>query len=1053
MLGINENTIEQSAIATMQSLGWDYTYGKTILLGCQNEWRERTGEVILKLLLAAAIAKLNPNLPAAEVENVVAMVCRADTGDLAERNRGAYEWLRNGVPYRYQAQGEQKFEVVRLVDFGVPAHNDFRIVNQLDIGGKKGKRIPDLIGFVNGLPLVVFELKNPLKENADIGKAFAQLQTYKDEISDLFVFNQALVISDGIVARIGSLTADFERFTPWRVVDEKNKSQRIVFENELEGLLTGLMTPKNLLDYVQNFVVFERDNKNRTIKKIGAYHQFYGVNEAVECTLLASSHTGNRKVGVFWHTQGSGKSLSMLFYAGKVLSRAELKNPTLVIVTDRNDLDGQLHATFCGGKDLLKQTPIQADGRDELRQALASRSAGGVIFTTIQKFGLMEGELAHPVLNERENIIVITDEAHRSQYGFSQKINDKGQYREGYAKHLRSALPNASFIGFTGTPIALNDKDTQEVFGKYVSIYDFEDAVKDGATVPIIYEPRQISLGESHDFDKVVKEAQTLLDDDEQNPTFRLREKLHGVESRLQKMAEDIMSHYEKRTEQQDGKAMVVVMSREICVKLYDKLIALRPDWHSDDVQKGAVKIVMTSNASDPAEWQRHNQDKKTLEKRFKDPDDPLKIVIVRDMWLTGFDAPCCNTMYIDKPMSGHNLMQAIARVNRVFRNKSTENGGLIVDYVGLTDELEKAIKQYTNASGKTQQVRDIGAVVDKLVEYITVIRGQFATPVDGKTVDVNAILKITEPPKLLTAILTSANHILALDRVNPHDDTDKQDKTPRKNAFLQAVRFAKKGFSLCGALKDVEPYKQELAFYDAVRATIIKNSTTTRTPTGDNDRLLQLALLMNKAVSSDGVVDLFDLLKKDRPNINLMSDEFLQSIKNSPTKDLWLLAMERFLSSELKEKGGVNLATKKEFEERLKEAMNQYHNHNLSVLEIIEELIALAKEFEARQKRGEELGLNPAEMAFYDALVRNESAVREMGDEVLMKLAREITDKLRKSVTIDWQYKDSVRAKMRTLIRIALRSYKYPPDLQAEAIEFVIQQAEAIAEDLVESD
>lgn len=1053
MLGINENTIEQSAIATMQSLGWDYTYGKTILLGCQNEWRERTGEVILKPLLAAAIAKLNPNLPAAEVENVVAMVCRADTGDLAERNRGAYEWLRNGVPYRYQAQGEQKFEVVRLVDFGVPAHNDFRIVNQLDIGGKKGKRIPDLIGFVNGLPLVVFELKNPLKENADIGKAFAQLQTYKDEISDLFVFNQALVISDGIVARIGSLTADFERFTPWRVVDEKNKSQRIVFENELEGLLTGLMTPKNLLDYVQNFVVFERDNKNRTIKKIGAYHQFYGVNEAVECTLLASSHTGNRKVGVFWHTQGSGKSLSMLFYAGKVLSRAELKNPTLVIVTDRNDLDGQLHATFCGGKDLLKQTPIQADGRDELRQALASRSAGGVIFTTIQKFGLMEGELAHPVLNERENIIVITDEAHRSQYGFSQKINDKGQYREGYAKHLRSALPNASFIGFTGTPIALNDKDTQEVFGKYVSIYDFEDAVKDGATVPIIYEPRQISLGESHDFDKVVKEAQTLLDDDEQNPTFRLREKLHGVESRLQKMAEDIMSHYEKRTEQQDGKAMVVVMSREICVKLYDKLIALRPDWHSDDVQKGAVKIVMTSNASDPAEWQRHNQDKKTLEKRFKDPDDPLKIVIVRDMWLTGFDAPCCNTMYIDKPMSGHNLMQAIARVNRVFRNKSTENGGLIVDYVGLTDELEKAIKQYTNASGKTQQVRDIGAVVDKLVEYITVIRGQFATPVDGKTVDVNAILKITEPPKLLTAILTSANHILALDRVNPHDDTDKQDKTPRKNAFLQAVRFAKKGFSLCGALKDVEPYKQELAFYDAVRATIIKNSTTTRTPTGDNDRLLQLALLMNKAVSSDGVVDLFDLLKKDRPNINLMSDEFLQSIKNSPTKDLWLLAMERFLSSELKEKGGVNLATKKEFEERLKEAMNQYHNHNLSVLEIIEELIALAKEFEARQKRGEELGLNPAEMAFYDALVRNESAVREMGDEVLMKLAREITDKLRKSVTIDWQYKDSVRAKMRTLIRIALRSYKYPPDLQAEAIEFVIQQAEAIAEDLVESD
>lgn len=1052
MLGINENTIEQSAIATLQSLGWQYTYGKTILAGLEHEWRERTAEVILKPLLAQAIEKLNPNLPAAEVENVVAMVCRADSGDLAERNRGAYEWLRNGVPYRYQAQGEQKFEVVRLVDFGVPAHNDFRIVNQLDIGGKKGKRIPDLIGFVNGLPLVVFELKNPLKENADIGKAFAQLQTYKDEISDLFVFNQALVISDGIVTRIGSLTADFERFTPWRVIDEKDQSRQIAFENELEGLITGIMTPKDLLDYVQNFVVYEKDSKNRVIKKIGAYHQFYGVNEAVDCTLHATAKNGDRKVGVFWHTQGSGKSLSMLFYAGKVLSRAELKNPTLVIVTDRNDLDGQLYATFCGGEALLKQTPVQVDGRDELRSALASRSAGGVIFTTIQKFGLMEDELSHPILNERQNIIVITDEAHRSQYGFSQKINDKGQYREGYAKHLRSALPNASFIGFTGTPIALDDKDTQEVFGKYVSIYDFEDAVKDGATVPIIYEPRQISLGESHDFDKVVKEAQTLLDDDEQNPTFRLREKLHGVESRLQKMAEDIIAHYDERTKQQDGKAMVVVMSRAICVKLYEKITALRPEWHSNDVLQGSIKIVMTSNASDPAEWQKHNQDKKTLEKRFKDPDDPLKIVIVRDMWLTGFDAPCCNTMYIDKPMSGHNLMQAIARVNRVFRNKSMDNGGLIVDYVGLTDELEKAMKQYTNACGKEKPVRNIETVLEKMLEYVSIIQGQFATPVDGQTVDIGKILQISEPAKLLNAILTSANHILALDRINPDDSKDKKGKTPRKNAFLQAVRFAKKGYALCGALKAVEPYKQELAFYDAVRATIIKNSTASRNPSG-KDRLLQLTVLMNRAVQSDGVVDLFDLLKKERPNINLLSDEFLETVKNSPTKDLWIGAMERYLASELSTQSGANLATKKEFEQRLKEAMNQYHNHNLSVLEILEELITLAKEFDARQKRGEELGLSPAEMAFYDALARNESAVREMGDAVLLKLAREITEKLRKSVTIDWQYKDSVRAKMRTLIRIALRSYKYPPDLQAEAIEFVIQQAEAIAEDLVESD
>lgn len=453
----------------------------------------------------------------------------------------------------------------------------------------------------------------------------------------------------------------------------------------------------------------------------------------------------------------------------------------------------------------------------------------------------------------------------------------------------------------------------------------------------------------------------------------------------------------------------------------------------------------MTSNASDPAEWQKHNQDKKTLEKRFKDPDDPLNIVIVRDMWLTGFDAPCCNTMYIDKPMSGHNLMQAIARVNRVFRNKSRENGGLIVDYVGLTDELEKAMKQYTNAGGKEKPVRDISAVLEKMVEHITVIRGQFATPIDGQAVDIAKMLQISEPPKLLNAILTSANHILALDRIQPPDNTAK-DKTPRKNAFLQSVRLAKKGYALCGALKAVEPYKQELAFYDAVRATIIKNSTAPRNSSSENDRLLQLTALMNRAVQSDGVVDLFDLLKKDRPNINLLSDEFLETVKNSPTKDLWLSAMERYLASQLREQSGANLATKKAFEQKLKEAMNQYHNHNLSVLEILEELIALAKEFEARQKRGEALGLSPAEMAFYDALARNESAVREMGDEVLMKLAKDITDKLRKSVTVDWQYKDSVRAKMRTLIRIALRTYKYPPDLQAEAIEFVLQQAEEIA-------
>lgn len=911
-----------------------------------------------------------------------------------------------------------------------------------------------MIGYINGLPLIVFELKNPLDENAGIDKAYQQLQTYKDEIGDLFVFNQLMVVSDGITARLGSLTADFGRFLPWRVVDEKHGSRRVVFENELDGLLRGVIAPAQLLDYVQNFVVFERDEKGRTIKKIAAYHQFYGVNEAVDSTIEASADRGNRKIGVVWHTQGSGKSLSMLFYAGKVLAQPELRNPTIVVVTDRNDLDGQLFATFCDGEALIKQAPIQADGREALRTELAKRETGGVIFTTIQKFGLTDEETDHPILNERKNIIVITDEAHRSQYGFNQKINAQGLYRAGYAQHLRSALPNASFIGFTGTPIEQDDKDTQEVFGKYVSIYDFQDAVEDGATVPIIYEARQIPLSESENFHQLMEQANELLED-ESNPEFKLREKLMGTEDRLNKLANDFVTHFEARNEVYEGKAMLVAMSREICVKLYDKIIALRPQWHSDDVNQGAIKIVMTSSASDPAEWQRHSlgsQDKKTLEKRFKNPDDPLKVVIVRDMWLTGFDAPCCHTMYIDKPMKGHNLMQAIARVNRVFRNKSRENGGLIVDYVGLTEELREATATYTNANGKGTVKQDIGAVLEKMREYLAVIRGQFATPVDGAVFELDKVLQLTDATKLLSAIVQGANHIIALDRVAKDSDGLQTDKTPRKNAFLQAVRLAKKGFSLCGALPESHPHKQELAFFDAVRATILKNSQGKSGASGSQERQLQLVALVNQAVRSDGVVDLFELLGQERPNINVLSDEFLDVIRDSPTKDLWITAVKRYLKSQIREQSGANLTTQADFEQRLKQAMNQYHNHNLSVMDIIEELIRLAQEFDQQGKRGESLGLNAAELAFYDALAKNDSAKAVMGDVVLVKLAKDITDKLRKSASIDWQYKEAVKAKMRILVRRTLMLYKYPPDQQEEAIQYVLEQAEAIAEQLGEN-
>ncbi|MBE2893510.1 type I restriction endonuclease subunit R [Spirabiliibacterium falconis] len=1042
---INEATIEQHAIKQFEQLGWRYVNGKSILAGRANPWRETTAEVVLLPLLKTALLRINPWLPEMVADEAIKTVTRPDIQSLSVRNRTFYDWLKHGVAVSFVENGEEKHEFARLVDFQTASNNDFHIVNQLEITGKKGRRIPDVIAFVNGLPLAVFELKNPLDEKADLRRAFKQLQTYQDEMAELFVFNQACVVSDGTAALIGSLTAPFERFTPWRVVDEKNQSQRIEFADELSGVIAGLFRPSEWLDYVQNFITFESNEKSAVVKKIAAYHQFYGVNEAVECTIAAHAEN-SRRIGVMWHTQGSGKSLSMLFYAGKLLAQRELQNPTIVVVTDRNDLDGQLFATFCAGKALLRTEPVQADGREALRAELARRESGGVIFTTIQKFGLAEGESRFPVLNTRHNIIVISDEAHRSQYGFNQHINHKGEYRVGYAKHLRDALPQASFIGFTGTPIALDDRDTQEVFGRYVSIYDIHDAVEDGATVPIIYEARQISLSQSAEFDEIVRQAQDIVDEDENSERFSLAEQLMGADVRIRQLAKDIVAHFAERTALFDGKAMVVVMSRRIAVKLYNEIITLQPDWHSDDVHQGRLKIMMTGSASDDEAMRQHvytKPEKQTIEKRFKDPDDSLRMVIVCDMWLTGFDAPCCHTMYLDKPMKGHNLMQAIARVNRVFANKSRENGGLIVDYVGLTDALREATQTYTNAGGESTLKTDVEAVFAKMQEYLGIIRGQLATPVDGKTIDVQAALKLTEPNELLAAIRRAASHILALDRINPNTDG-----TPRKNAFLDAIRKAKKGFSLCGMRPESEQYKQELAFYDAVRATIVKASQH-HSPNRPKERQLQLVQLLNQAVHSDGVVDLFELLEQERPDVRLLSDDFLGLVKRSDSPDLWALALESYLKSEINSKAAQNLAVKKSFEDKLKEAMNRYHNHNLTVLEIIEELVAMAKAVQAELARGNELGLNASELAFYDALARNESAVREMGDVALIRLAQEITAQLRKSVTLDWQYKDAVRARMRLLVRRLLRKYKYPPDMQDEAVEFVLQQAESVAEGL----
>lgn len=1065
-----EANLESHAITLLQQLGWQYTHGKTIAPHGETQWRQKDDEVIFVPLLRDAISRLNPQLPPSAVEEAVAMVCGSELGGLPEQNKQAYQKLKDGIKLSYQQENQTVYDKVQLVDFYDPQNNRFDVVNQLVIKGRRGKRVPDVILYINGLPMALMELKNPTDTNATLQKAYNQLHTYKEDISDCFIYNQLLVISDGIQAKMGSLTASFDRFSPWRVMGDKSAlpselANELV--DELQILLNNLCLPEVLLDYIQNFIVFEQDSQGRPIKKQANYHQYDGVNQAIKATLLARQR-GDGKIGVVWHTQGSGKSLSMLFYVGKVMSLAKLANPTVVIVTDRNDLDGQLFTTFSSAQALIRETPIQADGRDNLRQALANRQAGGVIFTTIQKFMPDDNELSHPVLNDRDNIIVISDEAHRSQYGFAPKLKD-GKYRTGYAKHLRDALPNASFIGFTGTPISLEDKDTQGVFGAYISVYDIFDAVNDGATVPIIYEPRQIGLDKSQEYDAII--AKINNHPDQTSTKERLLSELLGSDSRLTALAQDLIAHFDKRVALADGKAMIVASSRENCVKLYDKIIAYRPNWHSSSIDQGAIKVVMTGNASDSDELQRHIysiQDKKTLEQRFKDPSDPLKLVIVRDMWLTGFDVPCCHTMYIDKRMAGHNLMQAIARVNRVFKNKSREQGGLIVDYVGLADELWQATQTYTKDGGKGQVAQSVDEVFIKMQECISIIRGQFATPIKGQVFDVKNALQQSDPNQVLQAVLQASNHILALDTVVTHQQPNsnipnpsnpspsnpsqnlnpisptktakKPPPSPRKNNFLRAVRLAKKGYSLCVSMTQAKCYEKELAFYDAVRAAIVKNSSSDTAKES-----IDLSAVLNQAVVSTGVVDLFEMFKQDYPNVGVLSDEFLAFVQDSETKELWAMAVENYLKREINQKSSGNLSTQKEFAKRLQETMDKYHSHQLSVVQVLAYLIELGRELSANLSRGQTLGLSPDEIAFYDALAKNKSS-EILGDETLRQMAKEITQTLKQSLTVDWQHKEDTQAKMRLLVRLLLRRYKYPPDKQDQAVEYVIKQAEMLA-------
>lgn len=1041
---INEEKLESLALSWFQDAGYFYKEGAAIAPESGNPYRNDYREVILSAECSNSLQKINPTIPSEKIEEVVLSLKNIIGANATHKNRVLHQLLLDGVKVEVECGGEKRMELVSLIDFRNTYNNHFLVVNQFSIAGVKHTRRPDIVVFVNGLPLAILELKNPADEDTDVWDAYNQLQTYKQDIEDIFVFNEALVVSDGITARIGSLTANKERFLPWRTIDGQN--DRPLVEFELEKVVKGFFKPELFLDYIRYFVLFEQ-NGDGPIKKIAAYHQFHAVREAVRATVVAANvaafdgveetHAdyanrvmpGCKKAGVIWHTQGSGKSISMVCYAAKLLQQPEMQNPTIVVVTDRSDLDGQLFKTFSQASDLLKHTPVQADSREDLRSILEERQSGGIVFTTIQKFSLYNGEVKHPQLSNRHNIVVISDEAHRSQYGHQAVLDTKtGVYKYGYSQHLREALKNATFIGFTGTPISSADRDTRNVFGDYVSIYDIQDAVDDGATVPIFYESRLAKLDVNQaEIDTLSQQVEEVLEDEEDlviretsKSKWAALEKLVGAEPRLKQVASDLVSHFEKRTSSIEGKAMIVCMSREICVRLYNAIVALKEDWHSEDPTKGQIKIIMTGSASDTELLRPHiysKSVKKNLENRFKDPDDSLKIVIVRDMWLTGFDAPPCHTMYIDKPMRGHNLMQAIARVNRVFKDKP---GGLVVDYIGIANELKQALKTYTDSDGKgspTQRTQEALAI---LMRKMSAVRDMF-----------HGFDYSKYKTKALQLLVPATNFIL-------------EEPKNGKKRFLDLMASINRSFSLCATMDEVSELRIEIAFLNAIKSALIKY-TSVDTKRLEEEKNSALKQILDNAIVAEGVADIFELAGLQKPNIGLLSPEFLEDVKRLKTKNLAVELLERLLRDEIKAFSKGNIVQEKKFGDRLMETLRKYHNRAIETAQVIEELIQMAKDFQEAIKREEELGLSPEEIRFYDALANNESAVRELGNETLKQIAIELTESLNKSYTVDWYVRDSVRAKIRNQIRRLLRRYKYPPDSTQEAIDLVLKQAEVL--------
>ena len=1039
---LNESTVEEATLGWLAILGWQVAHGPDIAPDTPGAERNNYGQVVLESRLRDALARLNPSLPAAALDDAFRKLTNPEGATLEARNRSFHRMLVNGMTVEYRANdGATRGDQARIIDFDNPVNNDWLAVNQFTVTENRDTRRPDIVLFLNGLPLGVIELKNPADEDATIWTAWQQLQTYQAELPSLFAMNDALIASDGLEARIGALGAGREWFKPWRTTTGEALADPSM--TELQVMLEGVCQPERFLAMVRDFIVFDDDGSGRLVKKMAGYHQFHAVLTAVGETLRAAElqqverrigggdgryesgrrpggDRGDHRIGVVWHTQGSGKSLTMAFYAGAIVREPAMQNPTIVVLTDRNDLDDQLFTTFSRCRDLLRQPPVQAESRADLRERL-SVAVGGVVFTTIQKFFPEERGDTYPTLSERRNIVVIADEAHRSQYDFV----------DGFARHMRDALPNASFVGFTGTPIELEDANTRAVFGDYISVYDIQRSVEDRATVPIHYESRlaRLELDESNrptidpDFEEAT-EGEEIERKERLKTKWAQLEAVVGAENRVKLIAEDIVNHFEQRLEALEGKAMVVCMSRRICVDLYQELVSLRPDWRDDDDAKGIIKVVMTGSASDPLEWQQHVRNKprrEALANRFRDADDPFRIVLVRDMWLTGFDAPSLHTMYLDKPMRGHGLMQAIARVNRVFKDKP---GGLVVDYLGLANDLRQALVTYSESGGTGRTAIDKEEVVAVMLEKYEVCCALFH--------GFDWTKWTTGTPQERLGLLPPAQeHILAQEN--------------GKDRCMAAVRELSQAFALAVPHAETFRIRDDVGFFQAVRAALSKRADGEARPEEDLD--LAVRQIVSRAVASEGVMDIFAAAGLDKPDISVLSEEFLAEVQGMPQRNLAVELLQKLLRGELSIRRRTNLVQARSFAEMLAQTLHRYQNRAIEAAQVIEELTQLARSMREANAKGEKLGLTDDELAFYDALETNDSAVQFLGDETLRAIAQELVKTVRNNVTIDWTLRENVRAQLRVLVRRILRKHGYPPDKQEKATITVLEQAEVLSE------